>query len=326
MIDTQNNDPLPSWQDGQNKQAILDFVQRTIDPQSAFYVPPANRIAVFDHDGTLWLEKPHLTEMEFLKDLLKRQPRSTRCDTEQLQNNGVGLMVKRRFRQLRCRIALLMQTIMADSRWLLRECMEGVSADQYKSWAATWLSEAKHPRFNRHYTELVYQPMLEVMQLFSAHDFRNYIVSGGSNYFVRAVCEPCYQIPAEQAIGSQLLTKLVDHQGQLQVELRPLPWFLDNGAGKVLAIENRIDIIPIAAFGNTSGDIKMLRWASISPRALCMFVHHTDAEREYQYSLSDKVLAAVKQYGWQLIDMKKDWIHIFPEPTAPNKVDENKAC
>jgi phosphoserine phosphatase len=310
-------DPLPSWHDSANKQAILDFIQRTTDHNSPFYVEHAARIAVFDNDGTLWVEKPNVTEVVFITDLLKHNPDQAVTDGDSFFGGLFGLALGGILSKFRHFLAVKIKQILADGRWLIREFIDGLSTDEYKLWAQQWLAQAKHPRFQRPYPELVYQPMLEVLQLFAEHGFKNYIVSGGSNYFVRAMCETCYRIPPEQAIGSQLLTRLTEHHGQLQVELRPIPWFFDNGAGKVLAIESRIDRHPIAAFGNSSGDIKMLRWAGSTPGALCMMVHHTDAEREYQYSPGSKVLAAAKQYDWPLIDMKNDWRQLFPDDVTP---------
>lgn len=318
----QISDPLPSWREGKNKQAILDFIQRTTECGSPFYVEKAARIPVFDNDGTLWLEKPRVTEVVFITDLLKLNPEQAITDGSSFFGGIFGPVVGKYLSRLRHFLALKIKQTLSDGRWLIREFIDGISTDEYKGWAQTWLTQAKHPRFRRPYTELVYQPMLEVLQLFARHGFKNYIVSGGSNYFVRAMCEPCYHIPPEQAIGSQLLTRLTDHNGQLQVELRPIPWFFDNGAGKVLAIESRIDRHPIVAFGNSSGDIKMLRWAGNTPGALCMMVHHTDAIREYQYSPGSKVLDAAGQYGWSLIDMKEDWLQIFPTETPVLKQSE----
>lgn len=317
----QRSDPLPSWHEGRKKQAILEFIRRVTDAQSPGYVEPSARIAVFDHDGTLWVEKPTVTEMVFVTDLLKQHPGQAVTNGNSFFSGLFGLALGGALSQVRHFLAVKINAFFADSRWLVREWIDGVSTDQYKLWAQQWLSQATHQRFQRPYTELVYQPMLEVLQLFASHGFKNYIVSGGSNYFVRALCEPCYHIPPEQAIGSQLFTRLTEHQGQLQVELRPLPWFFDNGAGKVLAIESRIDRHPIAAFGNSRGDLKMLRWTNASPDALCMLVHHTDALREYEYSPGQDVLDAVNSYDWHLIDMKNDWQQIFPNPIAPAQVD-----
>jgi phosphoglycolate phosphatase-like HAD superfamily hydrolase len=305
-------DPLPSWHEGPNKQAILDFIRNVTDENSPHYVAVSARIAVFDNDGTLWCEKPKVTEIVFIADLFKHNPEQAIASGHSFFGGIFGKKVGGFLSKLRHFLAVTIKNILADGRWLLREVIDGISTDEYKQWAERWLAQAQHPRFLRPYTELVYQPMLEVLQLFAQHGFKNYIVSGGSNYFVRAMCEPCYLIPPEQAIGSQLLTRVTDHDDQLQVEMRPIPWFFDNGAGKVLSIESRIDRHPIAAFGNSRGDIKMLRWASATPGALCMMVHHTDAEREYQYCPGNKVLDGASQYGWSMIDMKKDWREIFP--------------
>ncbi|MBU2278203.1 MAG: haloacid dehalogenase-like hydrolase [Gammaproteobacteria bacterium] len=305
-------DPLPSWHEGPKKQAILDFIHNVTDENSPHYVAVPARIAVFDNDGTLWCEKPKVTEIVFIADLFKHNPEQAIASGHSFFGGIFGKKIGDFLSRLRHFLAVTIKNILADGRWLLREVIDGISTDEYKQWAEHWLAQAQHPRFLRPYTELVYQPMLEVLQLFAQHGFKNYIVSGGSNYFVRAMCEPCYLIPPEQAIGSQLLTRVTDHDGQLQVEMRPIPWFFDNGAGKVLSIESRIDRHPIAAFGNSRGDIKMLRWASATTGALCMMVHHTDAEREYQYCPGNKVLEGASQYGWSMIDMKKDWREIFP--------------
>lgn len=300
---------LPSWQRGASRDAILNFVQQVTDPTHPAFVPVEQRIAVFDHDGTLWLEKPSVTELVFIKDLFRHTPRPA---VDGALNKGrSGFWLARGWRRIRFGFAWLMQNLLRDGRWLLQEYLAGISTDEYQHWARRWLAQAKHPRFNRLYTELTYQPMQEVLQLFAAHQFKNYIVSGGSNYFIRAMCQPCYQITPPYAIGSQLRTRVRERHGQLQVELQPIPWFFDNHNGKVLAIENRIDLHPIAAFGNSSGDVAMLRWTSQQPVHLCMLVQHTDAEREYCYSPGQATLAAAKQYGWQVIDMKQDWRVVF---------------
>jgi phosphoserine phosphatase len=307
----QGSDALPSWQHGENRDAILSFLARVTDPTHADFVPVEQRIAVFDHDGTLWLEKPEVTELVFIKDLFRHHAQESAPDASQTSGQRAGRWLLRLWRKIRFAIAWLLQNILRDGRWLLREYLAGVSTDEYQQWARQWLASAKHPRFNRLYTELTYQPMQEVLQLFAAHQFKNYIVSGGSNYFVRALCQPCYRITPPYAIGSQLRTKVRERHGVLQVELQPIPWFFDNHNGKVLAIENRIDLRPIAAFGNTSGDVAMLRWTGQQPVHLCMLVHHTDAAREYCYSPGQPTLNAAKQYGWQVIDMKQDWRVIF---------------
>jgi len=293
---------LPSWRHGPRRDAILQFIDSVTDSHSPSFVPEAERIATFDHDGTLWVEKPHVTEITFIKDLMQHDETrlKPRCGT------FVGFV--------RHYLALLMDKVLSDARWLLREWLEGVSTDEYKIWVLQWLGKATHPRFHRPYPQLVYQPMLEVLALFRQHGFRNYLVSGGSCYFIRAFSEQAYGIDPEQALGSQLMTRVAEKDGKLVVELKPVPWFFDNGKGKVLCIESHIDRHPIAAFGNSSGDIAMLRWAGQSKTSLCMLVHHTDDVREYAYSPGQKTLDAVQKYQWQLIDMKEDWLTVFAEP------------
>lgn len=307
----QSTDPLPSWQAGAAKDAILNFIARVTEAGEHF-VPPEQRIAVFDHDGTLWVEKPWVTELTFIADLLRHDPTDAVTDGSSFFGGVFGHHLGQWLSYLRHWFALMMRQLLSDGRWLLREFIDGLSSDDYMQHAKNWLQHARHPRYHCLYTELVYQPMLEVLSLLQRHGFKNYLVSGGSNYFIRAMSQTSYQIPPEQAIGSHLVTRLTDKNGRLQVELRPVPWFLDNGNGKVLAIESRIDRQPIAAFGNSSGDIKMLRWTSQHPGALCMLVHHTDANREYQYSPGEKTLQAAARHQWQLIDMAQDWRRIFP--------------
>ncbi len=314
-------DPLPSWQPGTAKDAILQFIER-VTTAGEYFVPLEQRIAVFDHDGTLWVEKPMVTELAFIADLLRHNPAHALTDGESFFGGLFGHHLGQWLSNIRHWFALLMRQLVADGRWLLREFIDGISSDDYMQWAKNWLQQARHPRFNCLYPELVYQPMLEVLALLQQHGFKNYLVSGGSNYFIRAMAQSSYQIPPEQAIGSQLLTRLTEKNGRLQVELRPVPWFLDNGSGKVLAIASRIDRQPIAAFGNSSGDIKMLRWTSQHPAALCMLVHHTDAIREYQYSPGTKTLQAAAKYQWQLVDMAQDWRRIFP--TEPIEVADEQ--
>ncbi|WP_102797167.1 HAD family hydrolase [Bowmanella denitrificans] len=296
-MDTQNY--LPSWQPGLARNHILAFLERVTTPDSPEFVPPQQRIATFDNDGTLWLEKPNITELVFLKDLM-------RFDEKRTLPVGAGLR-----QRVKHWLHHIHDELIEDASLLFKEFREGISTDEYHSWVADWLDKARHPRFDKPYTELTYLPMREVLQLFAAHGFKNYLVSGGSCYFIRPWCEAAYGIPPEQVIGSKLITRLSDKSGGLEVEMAPVPWFFDNGPGKVLAIESQIARRPIAAFGNSSGDIQMLRWAGTSPTSLCMLIEHTDDEREYRYSPGDDTLAAAKSHGWTKVDMQRDWRQIF---------------
>ncbi len=315
---------LPSWRHGARRDAILHFLQQVTDPSHSSYVPVEQRIAVFDHDGTLWVEKPRVTELTFIADFFRHnatQPSGQALPNALHQTSAPARRLELWCKRLRLMLAHLLHNILHDGRWLWHEYLSGVSIDEYQHWASAWLAQARHPRFNRRYIELTYQPMLELLELFAAHDFKNYIVSGGSNYFVRAMSLSCYNIAPPYVIGSQLRTKVRERYGQLQVELQPIPWFLDNHNGKVLAIENRIDLRPIAAFGNSNGDVAMLRWTSQQPQHLCMLVHHTDAEREYRYSPGQDTLDAAQQYGFHLIDMQQDWLTMFPNLTGDADLD-----
>ncbi|GAB3019924.1 HAD family hydrolase [Bowmanella dokdonensis] len=291
--------PLPSWQDGPARNAILDFLRRISSPDSPDFVPPAERIATFDNDGTLWLEKPHITELVFIHDLFRH-------DEIQPLLHTAGL---------RQRIEhwwdSFYDEVIEDCHLLLKEFRQGISTRDYHQWVSDWLQKARHPRFDKAYTDLTYTPMREVLALFQAHEFRTYLVSGGSCYFIRPWCEKAYGIPPEQVIGSTLLTRLNEKAHGLEVEMTPIPTYFDNGPGKVLAIESQIARQPIAAFGNSSGDIPMLRWAGMAPVSLCMLVHHTDEAREYRYSPGEDTLQAASAHQWQVIDMQNDWLRIF---------------
>lgn len=290
---------LPSWRHGPSRDAILSFLDAVTNIDSPCYVPPEERIATFDHDGTLWVEKPHVTELTFIKDLMQH---------DEVQHKPVCGTILGFVRHY---LALFIDKVLSDARWLMHEWLDGVSTDDYKRWVQQWLSKAVHPRFHCPYVQLTYQPMLEVLALFRQQGFRNYLISGGSCYFIRAFSEQAYGIGPEQALGSQLMTRLKEKNGLMVVEMKPIPWFFDNGKGKVLCIESHIDRHPIAAFGNSSGDIAMLRWAGQAKTSLCMLVHHTDEVREYAYSPGQKTLDAAKKYQWQVVDMKEDWLEMF---------------
>ncbi|MBI2382049.1 MAG: haloacid dehalogenase-like hydrolase [Gammaproteobacteria bacterium] len=290
---------LPSWRPGAARDAILAFLDQVTDPASAGFVPEERRIATFDNDGTLWVEKPQLTELLFIKDMLR----------DKLARD-MPWHADIRWRLLRW-LTGLADRVLDDALFLVGELLKGTSTAEYRRWVMEWLATARHPRYECAYTELTYAPMRELLALFAARGFRNYLVSGGTSYFIRPWCEGSYGIPPEQVIGSRVVTRLHDRHGKLDVVLEPIPWYLDNGPGKVLAIEGQIALQPIAAFGNSSGDIAMLRWAGAAATSLCMLIHHTDGEREYCYSPGKKTLKAAQEHGWQVVDMKQDWERIF---------------
>ena len=298
----QDKDVLPSWQEGKAKQAIIDFVQRVTDDKSDCYVALEDRIATFDNDGTLWVEKPVLTQLEFFKDALFGE--------NEARNNSGWFKLIRFIKRVLWDTAHFFKVILA----LLHS---GLTTDEYRAKVSDWIEVAKHPRYKCLYTDLAYLPMLELLLYLEQHGFKNYIVSGGTSSFIRPWSQRIYRISADRIIGSSLRTKLSEKGEQLVVKLEPIPFFFDNRSHKVLGIERALAKKPIAAFGNSLGDVEMLRWAGQQPTTLCMLIHHTDEVREYKYSpdpsyhFGKKTLTWAQELDWQVVDMKNDWKQIF---------------
>jgi len=193
----------------------------------------------------------------------------------------------------------------------------GLSTQEYRDKVDEWIQTATHPRYKCLYTDLAYLPMLELLAYLQENGFKSYVVTGGTSNFVRPWSQRIYQISADRIIGSSVKTRLSEKNDQLVVKLEPIPFFFDYRSGKVLGIERALAQKPIAAFGNSLGDVEMLRWAGTEPKSLCMLIHHTDAEREYKYSpdpfyhLGKKTLTWAKELDWQVVDIKKDWQHVF---------------
>ncbi len=297
-----NHDPLPSWHEGKAKQRIVEFLQQVTTPDSEHYVVEEERIATFDNDGTLWVEKPLLAQMAFYKRKL--------LDADVLKN---GSKLKRAAHWSFKSIQGLVELVML----LIGYFRSGITTDEYREKVAQWIASAEHPRYQRKYTELVYQPMQEVMQLFAQHGFTNYIVSGGSANFIRPWADDVYNIPEDRIIGSSTKTRLSKRDNELAVKLEPLPFSFEYRSGKVLGIERRLAKRPIAAFGNSLGDVEMLRWARTTKQSLCVLIHHTDAVREYKYGpdprwhFGKSTLAFAEELNWQVVDMKNDWRTMF---------------
>jgi phosphoglycolate phosphatase-like HAD superfamily hydrolase len=303
------SDPLPSWNGGAAKKAILDFVRATTDKASPKYIPPAERIVTFDNDGTLWVEQPLYTQVVFalerVKALAPKHPDwKTRQPFKAVLEGGREAMA--RFSK-------------KDLLEILATTHAGMTVDEFRAIARSWLATAKHPRFKRLYTECVYQPMLEVMNYLRANGFRTYIVTGGGQEFVRVFSERAYGIPPEQVIGSALRTKYT-YQGKRPVLLRlPLLLLLDDEEGKPEDIELFIGRKPVAAFGNSDGDRQMLEWTqSGRGTRLMMLVHNDDGQREFSYgakskvgTFSDSPMTEANKRGWVVISMKNDWKRIF---------------
>jgi phosphoserine phosphatase len=306
-------DPLPSWQDGPAKQAITSFVSVVTDEDSADFVPISERIAVFDNDGTLWVEQPMYTQLAFVLDRLKAQvaehpewrdqqpfKAALEGDTDTLADAGMeGLM----------------QLLMATHA--------GMTSDEFAVIAADWIQRARHPRFERPYTELVYQPMLELLDYLRANGFKTFIVSGGGIAFMRPWTEDVYGIPPEQVVGSQIALAYEVRDGKPALVRQPEIAFVDDKAGKPVGIARHIGRRPILAFGNSDGDYQMLEWTTAGPGPrLGLILHHDDGEREYAYDRNshagrlDQALDDAKAKGWVVVSMKGDWSSVFPAPAS----------
>lgn len=302
-------DPLPSWNAGETKAAILDFVERVTRPGSADFLPGEERIAVFDNDGTLWSEKPVYFQFLFALDRLAALAKANPALVEQ--------------EPYRSALSGDPQALAALGEKGLLQIVElthaGMTVSEFRQAVDDWIATARHPRFDRPYTDLVFQPMLELMAHLRAKGFKTYIVSGGGIDFMRAWTEPVYGVPPEQVIGSIGRTEFAI-DGDVAV-LRKLPEvaFVDDGPGKPVGIDRVIGRRPVFAAGNSDGDLQMLQWTTMAegPR-FGLLVHHTDAEREWAYDRAspvgrlDTALDEAPERGWTVVDMKSDWTVVFP--------------
>jgi phosphoglycolate phosphatase-like HAD superfamily hydrolase len=309
------HDPLPSWNKGAAKEAILSFVKATTEKSSPQHVEPKDRIATFDQDGTLWMEHPLYAQAMFALDRLgKLAPQHPEWkETEPFKS-------------------VLSGDREAMSKFTEKDWMEivavthtGMNTEDFQAIVKQWITTAKAPRFDRPYTDLIYQPMLEVMRYLREKGFRTYIVTGGGQEFVRVYSEQVYGVPPEQVVGSSVVTKYDNSSGKPVLMREPKVFFIDDGPGKAIGINLFIGKRPYAAFGNTQGDAAMLEWTQAGDGArLMMLVHHDDATREYAYgpggglpdthvgTFSDALMAEAKKSGWIVISMKDDWKRIFP--------------
>jgi phosphoserine phosphatase len=302
-------DELPSWNDGKAKQAIVSFVQKVTTPGSKDFVPPAARIATFDNDGTLWAEQPVYFQFFFAVDRVKAlAPKHPEWKT------------KEPFASL---LKGDMKTALAGGDRALMDIMmathSGMTTDEFEKIVNDWISSARHPVTKRLYTEMVYQPMLEVLAYLRANGFKTFIVSGGGIEFMRPWAERVYGVPPEQVIGSYGKAKFEIRAGGPVLVKLPEVEFIDDKEGKVVAIHQQIGRRPIAAFGNSDGDLQMLQWTmdGDGPR-FALYVHHTDAAREWAYDRTspigklDKGLDSAMTRGWVVVDMKSDWKVVYP--------------
>ncbi len=302
-------DPLPSWKDSASKQAVMDFVQSVTDPQKKTFVRPEDRIAVFDNDGTLWVEQPMYVQLAFALDRVKAlAAKHPQWQTTEPFKSALSGDLK---------------TLAAGGHQALIDLVmathAGMTTDEFARTVKDWLAAARHPRFNRPYTEMVYQPMLELLKYLRANGFKTFIVSGGGVEFMRAFAEKVYGVPPEQVIGSTIATKFGLQDGKPVLIRLPKIDFIDDKAGKPVGINKFIGRRPIFAFGNSDGDLQMLQWTAAGEGARFMgLLHHTDPKREYAYDREspfgrlDKALKEAKQRGWVVVDMQKDWHIVFP--------------
>ena len=303
------SDPLPSWNNTPPKHVILDFVQRVTHQGSPDFVPVDQRIATFDNDGTLWVEQPMYVQLAFVIDRVR-----------QLAPKHPDWKTKQPFKGV---LDGNMKAVAATGERGLVQLMAathaGMTVDQFQKLVTDFLATARHPRFKRPYTQCVYQPMLELLAYLRANGFKTYIVSGGGIEFMRPWTQQVYGVPPEQVVGSSIKTKFEIVNGQPVLMRLPEINFINDGDGKPVGINQFIGRRPIAAFGNSDGDLQMLQWATAGPGPhLALIVHHTDAVREYAYDRQshfgrlDKALDEAAIKGWVVVDMKNDWKTIFP--------------
>jgi len=302
-------EPLPSWNDTGARATIIEFVERVTDPASDDYVTPADRIAVFDNDGTLWSEKPIYFQGLFAIDRLREMA----SEDDNIPGSDV----------LRAAVQGDLAGVAAAGEGGLLEILatthSGLTADTFIAAARDWMASARHPGTGMAYDDMVYQPMLELLRYLRDEGFSTWIVSGGGLHFIRAFAESAYGIPPHQVIGTTGKASYVVTDGQPVIMKDPSIFFIDDKAGKPLAIEARIGKRPILAAGNSDGDFQMLEWTTSGegPR-LGILIHHTDAEREFAYDRDSHVgrlargLDEGPDRGWLIVDMTRDWERIWP--------------
>jgi phosphoserine phosphatase len=302
-------DPLPSWNDTTPKKAIVAFVEHVTRQGALDFVPVAERIAVFDNDGCLWTEQPMYFQAFFIFDRIKQlAPQHPEWKTKEPFASVLKGDIK--------------SALAGGEHALIEMGMAthaGTTTEEFEKIVTDWITTAKHPKTGRLFTEMVFQPMLEVLSYLRANGFKTFIVSGGGIEFMRPWAERVYGIPPEQIIGSSIKTKFEMRDGQPVLVRLPEINFIDDKAGKPVGIQMHIGRRPIAAFGNSDGDLQMLQWTAAGKGSrFCLYVHHTDAKREFAYDRKssigrlDKGLDEAQAKGWTVVDMKNDWKIIYP--------------
>jgi phosphoglycolate phosphatase-like HAD superfamily hydrolase len=309
---TRPKDWLPSWNDGDAKRAIVDFVRRVTEEGGPDFVPPTDRVAVFDNDGTLCSEKPFyfqgMLTFDLVHAMLDQHPewRTTQPFQAVVEGDWQALA--------EFGTKGLLKLVMATHT--------GMTTDEFNQTMEDWLGSAQHPQLQRPYTELVFQPMLEVLDYLRASAFRTFIVSASGIDFIRVFCEQVYGIARERVVGSSGVTRYEVRDGVPVLVRLPEVHFLDDGEAKPAGIHEHIGRRPIAAFGNSDGDIQMLEWVTAGTGArLGVILHHDDAEREFAYDRHspsgqlDRALTEAPARGWTVVSMKRDWSRVFPPPS-----------
>ena len=304
------DDPLPSWNDGAAKKAILEFVRKTTTQGGADFVPPEERVAAFDQDGTLWVEQPIYTQVIYCLDrvpaVVKAKPELANVEPFKTVLSGNREAIGRLSKD--------------DLLKIVGATLTGMTVETFDQEVEDWLTKAVEPRWKKPYTALVYQPMVEVMQYLRGNGYRTYIVTGGGQDFVRVYAERVYGIPPENVVGTAGETKFgYDENGRPELTKMPRLLLDNDKAGKPEGIHLMIGQRPHAAFGNSTGDKEMLEYTGAGDGArIMMLVHHDDAQREFAYgpdskvgTFPDSLMAEAKQRGWTVISMKNDWKRIF---------------
>jgi phosphoglycolate phosphatase-like HAD superfamily hydrolase len=305
---TGTDDPLASWNDGPTKKSIVDFVARVTKAGGIDYVAPEERIATFDNDGTLWSEQPYYFQLSFALDRVKA-----------LAPQHLEWRSKEPFKSI---LARDLKRIFAGGEHALVGIVaathSGLTTDEFEAEVHHWLATTRHPKSNKLFTEMVFQPMLELLTYLRANGFKTFIVSGGGNEFMRAFAEITYGVPPEQVIGSSVKVKFEMRNGKPVLIKLPEIDFINDNVGKPAAIQKHIGRRPISSFGNSDGDLEMLQWTSAGKGArFALLIHHTDATREWAYDNSPmgklgKALDEANAKGWTIVDMARDWRRVFP--------------
>jgi len=304
-----NIDALPSWNDGAAKTAILDFVSRVTNEGGQDYVAPEKRIATFDNDGTLWSEQPYYFQVDFALDQIKAlAPQHPEWSDKEPFKSVISGDIKA---VLSGGLPALVELVIATH--------SGMTTEEFDVLAREWLASKRHSKTNRLFTEMVFQPMLELLTYLRASGFKTFIVSGGGIEFMRAFAEIAYGVPPEQVIGSSGKLKFeMRADGPVLTKLSEIA-VIDDNVEKPTVIQNHIGRRPIASFGNSDGDLQMLQWTTAgNGPSFAMLVHHTDDAREWAYDRTspigqlDKALDEASARGWTVADMRKDWRRIFP--------------